>query len=513
MNAEHVELTQSKCAGSTPAPHVNPPLPPPQVRKPEPKSGSRASHALRSPWFSARDEDLLWLAAQAEAASSTWWAALTTARAPLPAPLQRAALLLSQWQVLAQQLPPHDLIDRLSAEGDLLRRSRAVRPQDSLLAANLAALLQLALDSDQGRYPTLGGFLRHCADLGESQGPDEAPPPSSEARVRVMTVHAAKGLEAPVVFLVNAAPAPRAAQAGWRVDWPAQAERPSVLVHAGKAEQRERLSRRLIEAEQAREQRESLNLLYVAVTRAQQYLFVSGFQSGKTLQTDSWHARCRNALTTLLPQAPAAHTLAAYAAGERPTLSAPGPAAAAKAPLDERLLRPLAAMPPARPAAPADGAHHPEAVLRGETIHALLQHLASGESAEPALRARVQQQLAVPLPDALWQAAHAEAQAVRRAAALMPFFDPTHRAWNEVALHVQTTEGVQVNVLDRLVDTGEALWVLDYKTHRQGSAQTVLAAATAQLQRYVAAVQRLYPQRLVKAAVIWTPHSELLVLP
>ena len=101
----------------------------------------------------------------------------------------------------------------------------------------------------------------------------------------------------------------------------------------------------------------------------------------------------------------------------------------------------------------------------------------------------------------------------RNATALATFFDPAHRAWNEVALHVQTAEGVQVNVLDRLVDTGEALWVLDYKTHRQGSAQTVLAAATAQLQRYVAAVQRLYPQRLVKAAVIWTPHSELLALP
>ncbi len=82
-----------------------------------------------------------------------------------------------------------------------------------------------------------------------------------------------------------------------------------------------------------------------------------------------------------------------------------------------------------------------------------------------------------------------------------------------MALHVDTADGVQVNVLDRLVDTGEALWVLDYKTHRSGTAETTLAGAVLQLQRYVAAVQRLYPARPVQAAVIWTPEAELLVLP
>ncbi|MES2682517.1 MAG: UvrD-helicase domain-containing protein [Pseudomonadota bacterium] len=466
------------------------------------------AHALRSPLFSVSDEELLWLADAARAASQGWFATLALAGAATN--LQRAHQLLTQWRALAQGLPPHDLIDRIVSEGDLLRRCRAARPHDTLLGANLAALLQLALDSDHGRYPTLGGFLRHCVALHEGQGPDEAPPPSSEARVRVMTIHAAKGLEAPAVFLVNSAPSPRPAHAGWRVNWPAEAERPEVIVQVGKAEQREALSLSLLATERDREDREALNLLYVAVTRAQQYLFVSGFQSGRSVQTESWHARCRTALASLLPAAGEAQSIWQHAEGNAPALTQqPAPRAAAPT-LDPRLLQPLSQ--PQRIPSRSPLARDGSAALRGEVIHAVLQGLCSGPFSDEALRARVQQQLGLPLPEALWRDALREARGVLEAPALAGFFDPNQKSWNEVALHVETEEGVQVNVLDRLVDTGAALWVIDYKTHRAGDAASVLDGAAAQLRRYVAAVQRLFPARAVRAGVIWTAEAQLLEL-
>lgn len=468
------------------------------------------AHALRSPLFSASDADLLWLAAAAQTHRQSWFEALATADAPEH--LARAHALLSRWRTLSQQLPPHDLIDRIASESDLLRRCRAARPHDTLLGANLAALLQLALDNDHGRYPTLGGFLQDCAALAEGDGPDEAPPPSSEARVRVMTVHAAKGLEASAVFLVNTAPSPRNTQGGWRVDWPAADERPRLIVHAGRAEQREALSARLIEAEQAREAREALNLLYVAVTRAQQYLFVSGFQSGKGMQEQSWHARCRMALIALVPSAAEdSRQLAQYRVGSVPAIDQPAPLRAVAAALDDRLLRPL---PASALALSRAGPAHSGAALRGQVVHAALQHLSQQPTlALAALQNRIEQQLGLSLPLPLWQQAYAEARNVLAAPGLAALFNPDCKAWNEVPLWVAGPDGMQVNVLDRLVDTGAALWIIDYKTHRSGSATELLDGAREQLLRYVAAVRRIYPLRSVHAALVWTPTATLLELP
>jgi hypothetical protein len=182
---------------------------------------------------------------------------------------------------------------------------------------------------------------------------------------------------------------------------------------------------------------------------------------------------------------------------------------AALAELDPRLLRPLQALP-----APAISglALDPAAVLRGRLVHALLQRLCEAPDTDrrslPAWAAR---QLATAVPPALHEAALAEAEAVLAAPELRRFFAPGLRAWNEVALPVAGVgDALQLNVLDRLVDDGERLWVLDYKTHRLGAAEAVLAGATEQLRRYVAAVRRLWPQRRVSAGVIWTPTARWL---
>ncbi|MDP3858868.1 MAG: UvrD-helicase domain-containing protein [Stagnimonas sp.] len=471
------------------------------------------AQALRSPLFSVDDADLLALAQRLGPERRSWFASLADC-GERPA-LARANQLLNRWRGLARRLPPHDLLDRIADEGDLVRRCRAARPADSAVAANLAALLQLALDSDHGRYPTLAGFLRHCAGLRGDAAPDEAPPAGGEARVRVMTVHAAKGLEAPAVFLVNAAPGARAARAGWRIEWPVGAAAPGLVVLTGSRDDRDPLSQSLVDAEQAREQREDLNLLYVAVTRARQYLFVSGFAPARGEVADSWHARCAVAVQQLASAANEAPDdglprSVHYASGALPSVQEGAPAAVPP-PLDLRLLRPLQAA----PAAPATGlALDAGAVLRGQLVHALLQALGDGVGADRAgLAARVARQLGLSPPAPLYAAALAEAEAVLAAPELRRFFAPGLRAWNEVALPLALAEGLQLNVLDRLVDDGERLWVLDYKTHRAGDAAAVLAGAAEQLRRYVAAVQRLWPDRPVSAGVIWTPTARWLPLP
>ncbi len=467
------------------------------------------AHALRAPVFAVSDAELLQLARAARVQGCSWFLALATLLDSEP--LQRAHRLLNGWLALARSLPPHDLIDRIIAEGDLLRRTQAVYPGDSRIAGNLGALLQLALDTDQGRYPSLSGFINHCETLQTEDGPNEAAPAGGEQRVRVLTVHGAKGLEAAAVFLVNSAPKPAAAKGGWKADWPAGAEAPTCLVHVGNKAAQDPFSERLLAEQKQREADEDVHLLYVAVTRARQYLYVSGFAVSGAGSSISWHQRCRDALAKLMPQVPGASDLVRYQGSvPAPIVTTATMPPGAITPLAAGLLLPLRST---ATAAPLPETNNAAAARHGEWLHALLEALAPPQPqlCNPALRARLTGRLGA-ITDADFAAAEREAQAVLNAPALAAIFAPEHRAWNEVALHIASAEDSQINVLDRLIDTGAALWIIDYKTHRSGDAAAVLAGAREQLLRYLAAVQRLYPGRALRAAVVWTPTAQLLEL-
>jgi ATP-dependent helicase/nuclease subunit A len=168
---------------------------------------------------------------------------------------------------------------------------------------------------------------------------------------------------------------------------------------------------------------------------------------------------------------------------------------------DPRLRRPL----PARPAAPvrASGAGGADsaATARGSAVHLLLQRLSEGRAGEAALAAELRAHVGPHAP-ADFKAWLAQARAVLAAPELARFFDPARyrRAWNEVPL---TWEGGAATV-DRLVDDGAALWVLDYKTHARPDAPELLARYRPQLEAYAAAVGAVWPGRAVRAGLVLT---------
>ena len=92
--------------------------------------------------------------------------------------LLRAYHLLCTWLDLVDRFPIHDLLDRIYFEGDLLRRYAATVPteQHETVRANLQALIEIALNVDAGRYPSLPRFLAKIRELREAEGnesPDE----------------------------------------------------------------------------------------------------------------------------------------------------------------------------------------------------------------------------------------------------------------------------------------------------------------------------------------------------
>lgn len=472
------------------------------------------AQVLRSPLFSAEDGDLVALAAAA-GEDRVWFEALPAVAAGRP-PLRRAHELLQSWLPLAAQLPAHDLLDRIYREADVPARYEAALPAvpAARVRANLGGFIQLALEADSGRYPSLTRFLDYIQDLTRSraEAPDETPPPAGQGQVRVMTIHAAKGLEAPAVFLVNAGRvlAPRAPR--WLVDWPSDAERPLQVVVPGRSGERDLLSEELIEQHKRREEREDLNLLYVAATRARQFLHVSGFRQTKQGERLSWHDYAKQALESLgggtaAPLAGMAEGSLHYGSGEAPAGITPPVATAAPAD-DPRLRQPLQSATPAaaRPSAgetDGDEAIDPRAVRRGNAIHLLLQLLSeTPQSAESALRRRLQARLEGGVGDGEFAAWLASARGLIAAPELRRWFDPARyaRAWNEVPY----ADGERSGVIDRLVDDGETLWILDYKTTPQTDPAVLTERYRPQLQAYAAAVRRIWPGRQLRAGLLLT---------
>lgn len=280
------------------------------------------AQVLRSPLFGASEDQMQSLAiALATEGCRSWWDALQASSDPA---LLRAGRYLEHWRVLGEHLPVHDLLDQIYAENDV--RMRYAIASDDLLRpqvlANIDAFLELALNHDGGRYPSLGRFIAEIKAM--RQGDDDETPDEGEMdfeseaaesieledggglsdadrnkRVRMMTVHGAKGLEAPFVVLLDANHTTGMNQhRGILLDWPPNESAPihlSVFTKDTITNPRTQIQ----EEEQRIASNENWNALYVAMTRAKQGLWISGVAKSSTkedgIDLNSWYYRIQSA--------------------------------------------------------------------------------------------------------------------------------------------------------------------------------------------------------------------------
>ena len=489
------------------------------------------AQVLRSPLFAAGDEDLIRLA---QTSGNGWMERLlriaADCRADDESPLARAARLLPDWSARVGRLPVHDLLDRIYHEGDVLARfeaaaSPALKPR---VRANLIRFIELALEVDSGRYPSLPHFVARLAELRAraDDAPDDAPPESGTGdRVRFLTVHGAKGLEAPVVFLADCGRADRDRSAwGALVDWPAERDRPETFVLVGRKTGRDRVTADLLARQQEAELREDANLLYVALTRARQLLFVSAAVTADNAD-QGWYGLLR---AQWCPQPVAPDIPFVHETGTPPAATAvpaiPPPATVAVDPrLRERLrIAPaLVRIAPSRTEASVDlrgpaGNGDPDGRTRGIAIHRLLEWLsATPRRGRARLLADIARELQRDAADPELTSWLQEAEAVTQEPALAPLFDTAgyERAYAEVPLHYRADDGALIDgIVDRLLLRPDEAHVIDYKTHVIAADQ---AEATArpyhdQLHLYAEGVRRLWPDRRVRASILFT-HCRRLV--
>lgn len=441
-----------------------------------PHDDLKLAQALKSPLFGFSDPDL---AALGAAGAGPWYTRLRAwaAYPDAPAHVRRALTLLDAWRQLAGQLPPHDLIDHLFHEGEVEARYAAAVPARlrASVQANLRGLLEHSLSLGSGRFPSLPRFLDELQSLRRDAGdeaPDEPPAAAGDA-LRMLTIHAAKGLEAPIVFLIKADEERRAGDHyGALLDWPPAAEKPAHFSLHGPAAWRGQARQPLFEAEAREAAREDLNLLYVAMTRARQALFVSGRADARD---GTWLARLRTALAAArmeaLPEvswAEAAAVSAAAGAGSTVPTAAGAEMAPSAAGIGRR--RPPAA---------------PETAF-GTYVHRYLELATAGLDSAAIRRA-------LDLDEPVLAAVRKTAEAIRCGRQTRRFFE-TGRARNE--LEYVGADG-QLRRIDRLVEFDDELWVLDYKSGGLDPAYWL------QLADYRRAIAALHPGKTVRAALLF----------
>ncbi|SDE09656.1 double-strand break repair helicase AddA [Belnapia rosea] len=501
-----------------------------------PEDDLQLAALLKSPLIGLSEEDLLELAHGRT--GSLWGALMARQGEAADGVAARAAGWLARLSGRADLVTPHALLAEVLGEPSMdgtRGRARLLARLGPEAADVLDELLNAALTHERRHPPSLQGFL-HWLRQGGAEVKREAE--AAGDAVRIMTVHNAKGLQAPIVILPDVGSGTGSESIRWLegdgVTLPLWA--PNKSFHAP-------AFLRAKAADEVRRQEEENRLLYVALTRAEDRLVVCGW--GK--EPGEWYLHVAAGFRRMAGAAehrfdhggfgaPAACDFGdgiAWRLGcpqEEAPMPDSGAAAEAEAgPLPDWATRPAPAeaveaalSPSALPGeqeAPA-AAPHGEAdpggrrFRRGRVMHALLQHLPERPRAEQ--REAAARFLARPghgLEPAEQAEMLEEVLALIAAPAIAAAFGPDSLA--EAPIAGQLGKQLVTGQVDRLVVSSDRVLVLDYKTNRPPPArpEEVAPLYLRQMAAYRAVLRQAFPGRAVECALVWTYGARLMPLP
>jgi ATP-dependent helicase/nuclease subunit A len=461
---------------------------------------------LHSPLCGLSEEELFSLA---HGRKGDLWTALVARRADFA----QAHGFLSALLERADYAPPFEFYSRaLTNLGgkELLLARLGMESADAI-----EEFLSLTLAYERSHSPSLEGFLDWVERGGVEIKRDME---HGRDEVRVMTVHGAKGLEADIVILPDTTSLPEPPSRKGHLLYDADA----VLFPLSDAE-----APQIVKQAQTRAKEESLRehrrLLYVALTRARDRLYVCGFENKKGVKDGSWYELARAAAESLGVKVTQGDGeiisygvtgeekgVAAAATRAQHALPAWMMAPAPTEPALPRLIRPSDAIGETPPTFSPLGAGR---FRRGLVVHALLARLPEiATDRRRTVALTFVQASGLKHPEKLVD----ETLAVLDDPAFATAFGPGSQA--EAGLVAELPElgvGARVNGrIDRLAVTDKEVLVLDYKTNRPPPAREadVPAVYLAQMALYRAAAARIFPDRRIVCGLIWTDGPFLMRL-
>ncbi len=490
-----------------------------------PEDDLSLAEVLRSPIGGWSEDDLFRLS---HGRKGYLWEALRS-RAEERADWAESHAMLRDLRNEAEFKRPYDLLERALVRHDARRRLIARLGGEA--EDGIDAMLSQALAYERMEVPSLTGFIGWLEagevtvkrDLAQSKG-----------QIRVMTVHGAKGLEAPVVILPDTG-AVQGRGRGARlvrdgdgpVYWPSSRAEAADPVRAA------------LDAAEDRDRAERNRLLYVALTRAESWLIVAAagnLTDDPEKRAATWYGAVEAGLQDL--GAEPVHVPGLEGEGLRlqsgafahagPT--APRPASADRAAaLPEWAMQPAAPVPRDTPAlSPSDlggdkvlpGA--PEAALghgalrRGRLVHLMLEHLPNVPP--PGWRDAAPRIAALEAPDVSdseLAEIYDEAESVLTAPHLAHVFAPGTLA--EVALHADSAVlgGTVLGTIDRLIVGDARVLAVDFKTNMEVPTrpENVPEGLLRQMGAYAEMLRAIYPGREIATAILWSRKAVLMELP
>ena len=393
----------------------------------------------------------------------------------------------------------------------------------------LDEFLNISLNFEADNTPALQNFIQ-----AQLQNENQIKRQMEEAgnAVRIMTIHGAKGLQAPIVILPDTI---RSANSGKpeRILWPDRsgAKLPYFCPQSKQAPPPCTDALTILKQRQDEEYR---RLLYVAMTRAENRLYIGGYKSYKPVIKDSWYYYVEQGFQNL-------SNVQEIKFGEKTILRFTNPATDQPDRADKNkpdikqqkiteppwLFQPMPEEPfPPRPLIPSRPfeqeapplsplqSNNNRRFLRGNITHKLLQILPdlALKNRENAARKYVSQP-AHNLPENIQEGIVSETLAILGHPDFAPIFGKG--SLSEVPVTGLLDNKTLINAqIDRLLITDDEILIIDYKTNRPPpqNVKDVPPVYLNQMKAYADVMRRIYPNRTIKTALIWTDGARLMVL-
>lgn len=422
----------------------------------------------------------------------------------------------------ADYIPPYEFFARaLDAEGG---RSQFIARMGEQVNDPLDEFLNMALQYEQAHAPSLQGFL-HWFASGETEIRRDLEQARNE--VRVMTVHGSKGLQAPIVFLPDTTTRPKNDR---KFYWTGEGEDDVLLWSSAKTGDAKRLSQ-LRQKYESEVNEEYMRLLYVAMTRAEDQLYLCGAKGKNSVRGETWYSLMETAMLELGEETETEIggerlTIHRFATEQTETVKEKETSEKARkvSPLPEFVHRsapeePLPPTPlsPSKPEAEEPPMRSPASGSgiwqRGRLVHKLLEILPElpeetrWPAAEHLLEIQAPEMNTGERQDLLKQL-----KQLLESPEFAPLFGPGSQA--EVPVTGVIGEQVISGQIDRLAVLPEKIIIVDYKTNREPpeSAGKIPAAYRRQMTAYREVIRRIYPGREIETALLWTETLEFMVV-